>query len=103
MSKPRIIPQAGPSWFGGDTQATAARASSAALPAQTGLDLLTSCHGLAAIAPGPRWDAGTTALGDLDLSVPPLRELREDFRESDLEEAILMYSVVEGSDADAAL
>ena len=55
------------------------------------------------MAPGPRCVATTATLGDLDLSVPPLQELRKDFRESDLEEAILMYSVVEGSDAEAAL
>ena len=41
------------------------------------------------MAPGPRCVATIAALGDLDLSVPPLRELREDFRESDLEEAMV--------------
>ena len=70
-------------------QATAARASSAASRGETGLDLPTSCIGLAAMAPGPRCVATTATLGDLDLSVPPLRELREDFRDSDLEEAIV--------------
>ena len=84
-------------------QATAARASSAAFRCETGLDLPTSCSGLAAITPGPRCDAEATTLGDLDLSVPPLRELRKDFRESDLEEAMVCYSVVRGIGADAAL
>ena len=58
----------------------------------------SSARGLAQRAPGPLCEIAVTGLGDLSLSVPPLRELqelRDDFLESAPRGEAMLNSTVE--------